>query len=940
MNRSFACALLLAAGLAAQALPQTPTLVRDINPGTGSPGAPGSHPRQFTTVAERVVFTALGEDSAYRLWATDGTAAGTEVLAIFCVAQFSCREPRRMGELPGLAFFVASSPEDLFGLPQVWRTDGTRAGTFPVSPPLVLGDSGFPVVTAALGRRLLFSACDDTSGNNCALWSTDGTAAGTGRVLDKVLAFRLTSNGRRAVFSGRDATGIGVWATDGTAAGTELVLRGDSAFLTTSGSKIFFMAGGEFYPTDLWVSDGTKRGSQVIARFGEPFHRLPPNTTYLKPVPGGVIFVASKPGSGLNLWRSDGTRQGTRALTAFQDSSAQSVQTVRADQIAVVRDRVLFIATGTAGPRLWTSRGSPRTTGPVTGCAAPGCPALVPGTPLALAGGRVVFAARDAAHGVEPWTSDGTGPGTRLLRDLCPGPCGSSPDALTSHNGITDFQATWNGRTRMVRTDGVTAVILATVTALPPSNPYLYSPRLIDLADLGGRTFFAGLDPLQGEQPWVTDGTRAGTRQIAAIEGGGSSSNPRDFTVLGDRLLFVASDGVERSVWTVTTPAGTAAAPLAGTGVPEGRPGPSQVTVSGAFAFFMIDRGPDEEMELWRTDGTPAGTVRLASFQDQALSELRDMGGKLLFLVTSTIGEQPVYSFWGSDGTPAGTGKRFDLPTDTVGVGNVTALGSELYFVLHREGGAQIFRSDGTAAGTRSIFELPCDCIGDPISFVRFVGSVYFTASGSFGPTLYRTDGTAAGTVRVLPAPGDPAFRAGGAQALFEFQGELYFFASNPDQNSSTVRVLWKIGPTGDPVLIKTIGFSYFDPVDPQFTVLGERLYFRAWDPEHGFELWRTDGTAAGTVLVADVEPGPFSSDPQGLVAAGGRLWFSALDRVHGRELWTSDGTPAGTRLVADLAAGGVSSSPEELTPFAGRLYFSADDQVVGREPWSVGINP
>jgi len=270
VNRSFACALLLAAGLAAQALsqtPQTPQLLGDINPGTGSPGAPGSRPRQFTPVtgattgvSGRVVFTSLGEDSAYRLWATDGTAAGTEVLSIFCTVQFSCQEPLRIGEIPGLAFFRARSDEEPFGPPRLWRTDGTRVGTFPVSPPLILGDSGFLPATAVLGRRLLFAACDDASGSTCALWSTDGTAAGTGKALDGITVFALASNGRRAVFAGRDATGTGVWVTDGTAAGTRLLAdlapgvdASGPANFTVAGNLVGFDADDGVHGREVWA---------------------------------------------------------------------------------------------------------------------------------------------------------------------------------------------------------------------------------------------------------------------------------------------------------------------------------------------------------------------------------------------------------------------------------------------------------------------------------------------------------------------------------------------------------------------------------------------------------------------------------------------------------------------------------------------------------------
>jgi ELWxxDGT repeat protein len=92
--------------------------------------------------------------------------------------------------------------------------------------------------------------------------------------------------------------------------------------------------------------------------------------------------------------------------------------------------------------------------------------------------------------------------------------------------------------------------------------------------------------------------------------------------------------------------------------------------------------------------------------------------------------------------------------------------------------------------------------------------------------------------------------------------------------------------------------------------------------------------------MVRDIRPGSAASNPSWLTNVSRTIYFSANDGIHGAELWGSDGTEAGTLMLADVYPGEDRSPPKRPTAVGGTVFFSAYTPATGRELWSVHANP
>lgn len=195
---------------------------------------------------------------------------------------------------------------------------------------------------------------------------------------------------------------------------------------------------------------------------------------------------------------------------------------------------------------------------------------------------------------------------------------------------------------------------------------------------------------------------------------------------------------------------------------------------------------------------------------------------------------------------------------------------------------------------------------------------------------LHGAPGAEATTPVALVKDINPGPSSSAAGPFTEVNGTVFFSAG-----SSAGLELWKSDGTPDgTVMVKDIWMGLGNSLPDELTAVGATLFFTANDGINGKELWKSDGTTAGTVMVKDVGMGsdyggPRPSNPTELTAVGDTLYFVASDST-GKELWRSDGTAEGTQLI-DLGTG--PSSPTALANINGTLYLSAIDGVNGREP-------
>ncbi|MBD0259313.1 MAG: hypothetical protein ICV83_26640, partial [Cytophagales bacterium] len=255
---------------------------------------------------------------------------------------------------------------------------------------------------------------------------------------------------------------------------------------------------------------------------------------------------------------------------------------------------------------------------------------------------------------------------------------------------------------------------------------------------------------------------------------------------------------------------------------------------------------------------------------------------------------------------------------------HLTDVNGTLFFTLTKAAtGDELWKSDGTAAGTVRVKDLaPGSARSFPHQLTCMNGTLFFVGSdGTGGADLWKSDGTDTGTVKVRTIySGAPAGEELPDFELTGVNGTLFF---KGDNGTGGVE-LWKSdGTPAGTVMVKDIFPGAGSSFPGELVNANGTLFFRADDGTRGRGLWKSDGTRAGTVLIKEVFPGYEGSLPGYLASVNGTVFLAADDGIRGPELWKSDGTTGGTVIVRDIIPGDGGSYPGDLTDVKGTLFFT-----------------
>lgn len=538
------------------------------------------------------------------------------------------------------------------------------------------------------------------------------------------------------------------------------------------------------------------------------------------------------------------------------------------------------------------------------------------------------FFATTEPEGRELWATDGTPEGTHLVRDI--GHRGADWEALRVASAME-----FGNRLAFVASEGTlgfepwasdgsalgTSPLLDLLPGASPSNDNILTPTL--LGATSSLFYFCQTKPDFTGRIWVSDGSPAGTHPLDDAVSGLGSACPAGFLALSDGFfaaLYRPSGEVDVvRFWNgATTPELMHSFANWGLG-----PGTRWLELPGGRILFPAPHDPTG-VEVWISDGTPAGTTPLLDNAPASSSSsprlLATCGARGYFLLDDGIHGSEL---WSTRGTSLGAKLARDIVPGIEGAtfGETNCLGDELIFVADDgQHGPEFWLSDGSRGRTRMLADLNDSTSPGPRVLAVSPTRAFLRSANSSGSALWIADGAANGTEKLLDLTGD-----GIPDSAAPVENGFVF--GFDDGSGSGVELWITDGTAKGTGLLLDLATSEGSSRPSRFRAWRQFVAFRANNPSFGDEIWASDGTESGTTRVTDLPDSPPGSGIEDIETVGDRLLFS-----YQTGLWSIDGEPPVESTILGPDAGG-----SVLVPFGtGVLYF---DGAQERLWWSDGTS-
>ena len=706
----------------------------------------------------------------------------------------------------------------------------------------------------------------------------------------------------------------------------------------------------------LYVSDGSSAGTVELLKL--PFGGGV-DIDAIRVVDGNVYFTAYPWHGSPTLMVTDGTVEGTRVLGHPKGPP---------DNVAVTPSGKFFAAGGSRTSRqdgqfvqyatqLWYYDDQEQVARMVAEIESPHRDDYADPNHLTTVGDNAFFTA-ETRLGRELWFSDSTSPGTYLVRDLRVGALSSNPSALTSvgeqlffladdGRGITLWRATSGGDYVEVDFVGAPFNLVPDQLLLASDDLYVLQQSDDGVEVLAYSTITKEIDRLgtvSGREPRLEQ-TRLGPAVVTTDQHEDHFSLIRNDAIIAfegmdyggflagnDTIAYLAS---RRGSLTdiVLTSGSTESNQVVGTFALTSS---SASLVGDSLVFSGRHNG---RYGLWSVG--PSGLVEILTPEptngSSTYHHVDVVDDKAIISVESGFHAFPMYTTWLSDTYVADAREATKLVSQPFLWGNhggwpdrprLHQVGVDYYFAAQSANyEEEIWKTDLTPEGTERSS---------------------FAALAELDPAVAKDDLFGFYPTRATPLDSDHFLEFQGRYTPVVNTSHGRYFIYRRFQQGGRKDELYRLGSDGeqDPQLVWETGLlPSFHSFEVSQIAGGEQqsrgllehdgvLYFLSSDPDHGLEIWRSDGTQMGTRRLVDLNPGPASSAARLVGLTADRLFVTATTPDHGEELWSI--TADGDARVYDLRIGEESSDARKLAILEDVVYVSADDGIHGREVWAI----